>query len=85
MPELKTTARGQVTLRKEVLRHLGIQPGEKIALDKLPGGRVSLRAAKQTGSIRDFFGILAGKSKKVATLEEINEAAADGWAGIRRK
>jgi len=85
MPELKTTARGQVTLRKEVLRHLGIRPGEKIALDKLPGGRVSLRAAKPTGSIRDLFGILAGKSKKKLTIEEINEAAADGWAGIRRK
>ena len=85
MPELKTTSRGQVTLRKEVLRHLGIRPGENIAIDKLPGGRISLRAAKSTGSIRDLFGILAGKSKKVATLEEINEAAADGWAGIRRK
>jgi len=29
----------------------------------------------------DFIGFLAGKTKKVATIEEINEAAADGWAG----
>jgi hypothetical protein len=36
----------------------------------------------QTGDIRDFFGILAGKTKKVATIEEINQAAADGWAGL---
>jgi hypothetical protein len=25
--------------------------------------------------------VLAGKTKKVATIEEINEAAAAGWAG----
>ena len=85
MPELKITARGQITLRKEVLRHLGIEPGDKIALDKLPGGRVSLHAAKPTGSIRDLFGILAGKSKKKLSIEEINEAAAEGWAGIRHR
>lgn len=33
-----------------------------------------------TGDISDFFGVLAGKTKKVATIEEINEAAAAGWA-----
>jgi hypothetical protein len=26
--------------------------------------------------------MLAGKTKKVATIEEINEAAAAGWAGL---
>jgi hypothetical protein len=35
----------------------------------------------RTGNIRNFFGLLAGKTKKVATIEEINEAAAAGWAG----
>ncbi len=34
------------------------------------------------GKIEDFFGILAGKTKKVATIEEMNEAAAAGWAGL---
>jgi antitoxin PrlF len=40
-----------------------------------------IRAARRTGRIEDFFGILAGKTKKVATIEEIDEAAALGWAG----
>jgi hypothetical protein len=40
-----------------------------------------IRAARPTGKIEDFIGFLAGKTKKVATIEEINEAAADGWAG----
>jgi bifunctional DNA-binding transcriptional regulator/antitoxin component of YhaV-PrlF toxin-antitoxin module len=81
MTTLTVTARGQVTFRRDVLRHLGIQPGEKIELDKLPDGRVTLRAARPVGAIDGFLGLLAGKSETVATIEEINDAAADGWAG----
>lgn len=81
MTTLTVTARGQVTFRKKVLQHLGIKPGEKIALDLLPDGRGMIRAARSTGRIQDFFGVLAGQTKKVATIEEINEAAAEGWAG----
>jgi bifunctional DNA-binding transcriptional regulator/antitoxin component of YhaV-PrlF toxin-antitoxin module len=82
MAKLTVTARGQVTFRKEILQHLGVKPGSKIELDLLPDGRGVIRAAKPTGKIQDFFGILAGKTKKVATIEEINEAAALGWAGL---
>ena len=81
MTTLTVTARGQVTFRKDVLKHLGIEPGEKIELDKLPDGRVALKAARPAGTIGGFVGLLAGKTKKVATLDEINDAAAAGWAG----
>lgn len=81
MATLTVTARGQVTFRKEVLQHLGIKPGEKIELDLLPDGRGVLEAARPSGSIKSFVGLLAGRSEKVATIEEINEAAASGWAG----
>jgi antitoxin PrlF len=74
MTTLTVTARGQVTLRKDVLRHLGIRPGEKIALEKLPDGRVALKPIRPAGRIDDFIGLLAGKTRKVATLDEINEA-----------
>jgi bifunctional DNA-binding transcriptional regulator/antitoxin component of YhaV-PrlF toxin-antitoxin module len=80
MATLTVTARGQVTFRKDVLEHLGIHPGAKIELDKLPDGRVSLKALRPTGKIDNFLGLLAGKSKKIATLDEIEEAAASGWA-----
>jgi bifunctional DNA-binding transcriptional regulator/antitoxin component of YhaV-PrlF toxin-antitoxin module len=78
---LTVTARGQVTFRKEVLQHLGIKPGDKIELDLLPEGRGLLKAAKSAGTIADFVGLLAGRTTKVATIEEINEAVAQGWAG----
>ena len=35
------------------------------------------------GTDDGFVGLLAGKTKKVATIEEINEAASRGWAGAR--
>lgn len=83
MATLTVTARGQVTFRKDVLKHLGIAPGEKIELDKLPDGRVTLRAMRPAGTIDGFLGLLARKTKKIATLDDIDEAAKAGWAGRR--
>ena len=81
MATLTVTARGQVTIRKEVLQHLGIRPGDKIELDLLPGGRGILKAARPTGTIKGFVGLLAGRTKKIASIDEINAATAQGWAG----
>ena len=81
MNTLTVTARGQVTFRRSVLQHLGIRPGGKIELDLLPNGLVALKAARPAGTIDGFVGLLAGKRHKVATLDEINEAASSGWAG----
>lgn len=81
MTTLTVTAKGQVTLKKDVLQHLGVKPGDKVELDLLPDGRGVLKAARPTGTIHGFVGLLAGRTKKVATLEEINKAAAQGWAG----
>jgi bifunctional DNA-binding transcriptional regulator/antitoxin component of YhaV-PrlF toxin-antitoxin module len=76
MTTLTVTARGQVTFRKDVLQHLGIRPGDKIELDLLPDGRGVLKAARPAGTIVSFIGMLAGKTQKIATIEEINEATA---------
>ena len=80
MATLTVTSKGQITLRKDLLRHLGVEPGQKIEACELPGGRIEIKAARRAGDIAAFVGLLAGKSKKVATIEEINEAAASGWA-----
>jgi len=81
MSTLTVTSRGQVTFRKKVMEHLGVKPGGKIELELLPDGRGVIKAARPSGKIEDFFGVLAGQTKKVATIEEMNQAAADGWAG----
>ncbi len=81
MTTLSVTARGQVTFRKEVLQHLGIKPGDKIALHLLPDGRAELRAARPKGSFQDLRGILKDKTNGARlSIEEINEAIADAGA-----
>lgn len=80
---LTITAKGQVTLRKEVLRHLGVAPGDRVTVDILPGGRAELHAAKPQGSILKFIGSLQRPGTKALSIDEISEAAAQGWAGRR--
>ena len=79
---LTVTSKGQVTLRKELLAHLGIQPGQRVDVEVLPGGRLELHAEQATGSIHGFIGLLAGQSTRRASLADLNEAAASGWAGL---
>lgn len=83
MSTLTVTAKGQVTLRKDVLEHLGVHPGEKITVNKLPDGRIEVKAAQQTGKISDVFGILKRKGGPSLTIEEMNDITARGWAGKR--
>lgn len=80
MFKLTITSKGQVTLRKNVLQHLGVGPGEKIDVELLPNGRAEIKSARPAGSIDGFIGLLAGKTKKILTIEELNKAAASGWA-----
>jgi AbrB family looped-hinge helix DNA binding protein len=80
---LTVTAKGQVTLRKDLLKHLGVQPGEKIDVDKLPDGRIEVRAARPSGQISDVFNFLKRENGPSLSIEEIDRIAADGWAGKR--
>ncbi len=81
MTTLTDNEKGQITFRKDVLQHLGIRPGEKIELDLLPDGRGLIKAARPAGTIDGFVGLLAGRTNKVASIEEINDSAAQAWAG----
>jgi len=81
MSTLTITGKGQVTLRKDLLRHLGVQPGEKVTVDKLPDGRIEVRAARPTGKISDVFDFFKEEGGPSLSIEEINEVIAKGWAG----
>ncbi len=83
MSTLTVTAKGQVTLRKDILEHLGVRPGEKIIVEKLPLGRIEVKAAA-TGKISDLFGSLKGKRRgRYLSIAEMNKVIARGWAGKR--
>jgi AbrB family looped-hinge helix DNA binding protein len=83
MSTLTVTAKGQVTLRKELLEHLGVQPGEKITVERLPEGRIVVSAARPGGHISNAFNFLKRPEAPVLSLEEINSIAAQGWGRKR--
>jgi bifunctional DNA-binding transcriptional regulator/antitoxin component of YhaV-PrlF toxin-antitoxin module len=78
MATLTVTTRGQVTFRQEVLKHLGVQPGDKIHLDLLPDGRAELKAKRPQGSWSDLAVILEGKTNGARlSIEDINDIIAE--------
>jgi hypothetical protein len=80
MTRLTITAKGQITLNQELLRHLGVGPGNKINADKLPGGQIIMRASTQDGTIADFIGCLSQRRTARFTIDEISGIAAQRWA-----
>jgi bifunctional DNA-binding transcriptional regulator/antitoxin component of YhaV-PrlF toxin-antitoxin module len=82
MSTLTVNAKGQVILPNNLLKHLGVRPGEKIAVAKLPGGRLVV-SARPMGKISDAFGLLKKKDGPSLSIEDINRIAADGWASKR--
>ena len=81
MTTLTITSRGQVTLKKDILRHLGVGPGDRVEVELLPERRVRVEPARRTGTIEDFIGMFKGSVTRPVTIEEMNEIIADGWAG----
>ena len=80
---LTVTAKGQVTLKRDLLQHLGIKPGERADFEKLPGGELRVRAARPAGTIDGFLHSLDGKVKlkEPLSIEDMTRIAAAGWAG----
>jgi AbrB family looped-hinge helix DNA binding protein len=83
MSMLTITAKGQVTLRKDLLKHLGVQPGERVSVDKLPDGRIEVKAARPTGKIADVFNLLKRENGPALSIKDIDDMAKRGWAGKR--
>jgi AbrB family looped-hinge helix DNA binding protein len=83
MSTLKVTSKGQVTLRKDLLEHLGVRAGERVSVEKLPNGRIEVKATRPAGKISDAFDFLKRKGGPTLSIEEMNDIIADGWAGKR--
>ena len=73
------TSKGQITLRKPLLRHLGVRPGDKLEVDLLNNGRLQLEPQRGT-PIDSVFGMLARPGIPRLSVEELNEIVASEWA-----
>jgi hypothetical protein len=65
------------------MKHLGVEPGEKISVEKLPDGRIEVKAARPNGKISDAFDFLKTAKRPALSIEEMGKIAARGWAGKR--
>lgn len=83
MATLTVTAKGQITLKQELLRHLNVTPGQKVEVNKLPDGRLVVGAAPKIGSIDRFIGSLERKGGPKLTIAQIKKITEDAWAGKR--
>ena len=83
MATLTVTAKGQITLKQELLRHLNIAPGQKVDVDLLPNGRLVVAPASPKHSISEFCGSLAKKGTRRLTIAQIKKITEDAWAGKR--
>ena len=77
---LTVTAKGQITLRKKVLEHLGIRKGDRVQVDLLPEGGIRLNSIERP-PMSSWFGRLEHLGTEPLSIEEMNEVIAAGWAG----
>lgn len=78
MATAAVTSKGQITIPVEVRKKLGIKPGDRARFVEGENGEIILKP--KTGSIMDLKGIARWKGKP-ASIEEMNETIATGWAG----
>ena len=79
MASATVTSKGQITIPVEVRKALGLRTGDLIEFS-IPDGKWVTMYAKN-GSVRDLKGML-GKFNRVVSIEEMNEAIAQGAAGM---
>ena len=71
------TIKGQTTLPKDVRLELNLAPGDRVRYMILDGGEVRI---VRSGPVMALAGLLEGRSPHRATLEEIEDAIAEGAA-----
>jgi AbrB family looped-hinge helix DNA binding protein len=74
--EATVTSKGQVTLPRELRKHLGIHRGSRIRFSIPPVGAVKVEPVRY--SIRDLWRMAdeGGKAEGVMSFEQMNEAKA---------
>jgi antitoxin PrlF len=81
VPRSTVTSKGQITIPKEIRDQMGLKPGDRVDFVKDRTGRISLKPINT--DIRSLKGIIKSPFKRPITIEEMNEAIARGYAGLR--
>ncbi|MBS0587641.1 MAG: AbrB/MazE/SpoVT family DNA-binding domain-containing protein [Proteobacteria bacterium] len=76
MPTLTVTAKGQITLRQDLLKHLGAAPGQQVEVHKLPDCTLTIGSHVQDGDVNDFIACLHKPDAPVVSIDDMNEVIA---------
>jgi bifunctional DNA-binding transcriptional regulator/antitoxin component of YhaV-PrlF toxin-antitoxin module len=85
MTTLSITSKGQITLKKELLRQMGVHPGDKVEAQVLPNGKLEISPAQPKRHISELFGMLKRPGQRPMSLEEIEEGIGQGAADEYRR
>jgi antitoxin PrlF len=80
MPTATLTSKGRITIPKEIRDRLRLQTGHRLEFEIDKNGRVSL--IPRNKDIRSLKGIMRSKRKAPVSVEEMNQAIAEGFAGL---
>jgi len=72
---------GQIIVDEDVVKQLGVKPGDRVELSVLPGGKAEIGVPEKTLTFRDVKDFLRGKANgRRLTIDEINEAIEEAGA-----
>ena len=77
--ESALTTKGQATIPKAIREHLHLRPGDRVKFFVHPDGSVVLLPKRPAAALR---GIVKSRRRRPVTIAEMNEAAAEGAAGV---
>jgi bifunctional DNA-binding transcriptional regulator/antitoxin component of YhaV-PrlF toxin-antitoxin module len=85
--DITLSGRGQFTLNKGLLEHLGVKPGDQVSIHKMPDGKLEISARKDKLTVGDakklFRQLFAGNTVR-ASVDDINAAIAEGYVKSAR-
>ena len=73
--ESAITAKGQTTIPKAIRDHLGLKPGDRVKFFIHPDGTVVMLPKLPITALR---GIVSSRRRRPVTIDEMNEAIAEG-------
>mgnify|MGYP003393786801 CR=1 FL=1 len=74
---VKPTSKGQVTIRKTLMEHMKLRPGQRLEMRPTPDGNVLLVPEQPKHDISAIFGMLKREGDKPMTLEDMDKAVRD--------
>lgn len=72
------TSKGQITIPKQIRERLHLRKGHRVEFLVERGGRVVL--VPRTRDVRSLKGIVRSPNKRPVSVEEMNEAIAEGFS-----